>query len=133
MENLDIQPTSSTPQVSFNAETGKLLMKGRSIPEDPGEFFQRIFNWLERYFTEADRNTELEFQIEYANSGSSKYMLEMLKDIQHYTSGGKNVQIIWCYEADDESIEELGELFQNALELPFEMKEIDEEEDEDEL
>ncbi len=133
MENLDIQPTASTPLISFNAATGKLLFKGRSIPEDPGEFFERILHWLERYFGETDQETELEFQVEYANSGSSKYILEILKDVQEYSSGGKNVKVIWCYEADDESIEELGEMYKNALDLNFEMRELDEEEYDDDL
>lgn len=129
MENLDIRPTNNTPEVNFNAETGKLLFKGRSIPEDAGEFYERILNWLERYFKETDLVTELEFVLEYANSGSSKYILEMLKQVSNYT-GGKKVKVIWCYEEDDESIEELGELYHNAIgNLPFEMREIPYEEE----
>ena len=126
MENLDIRPTNSTPEVNFNAETGKLLFRGRSIPEDAGEFYERILNWLERYFKEKDQDTELEFELEYANSGSSKYILEMLKQVSNHTNG-ERIKIIWCYEEDDESIEELGELYQNAIgNLEFEMREIPE-------
>ncbi|MCK4749707.1 MAG: DUF1987 domain-containing protein [Bacteroidales bacterium] len=128
MENLDIQPTGNTPLVRFNAETGKLLLKGRSIPEDPGEFYERVLHWLETYFSETDQETEMEFVLEYANSGSSKYVLEILKDLQKYSFAGKNIRIIWCYEEDDESIEELGEIYMNAVKVPFEMREIPEEE-----
>jgi len=131
MENLDIQPTSNTPHISFNADTGKLLFKGRSIPEDPGEFFERILLWLDGYFSETDLETELEFQIEYANSGSSKYILEILKDVQRHASKGNKINVIWCYEEDDESIEELGELYMTSLDLPFEMRVIEEEDDEE--
>lgn len=131
MENLKIQPTFNTPTIDFNAETGKLFLKGRSIPEDPGEFYERIFYWLEEYFSKSPKETELEFQIEYANSGSTKYLLEILKEIYRLSSEGKNVRVIWCFEEDDESIEELGELFRNSVNLSFEMKVIYEE-DEDE-
>ena len=62
MENLNIQPTFNTPTISFNADTGKLFLKGRSIPEDPGEFYERIFHWLEEYFGGTRQETELEFQ-----------------------------------------------------------------------
>ncbi len=130
MENLEIQPTANTPEIKFNAESGKLFFSGRSIPEDPGEFYDRILAWLEEYFKETNQETELEFQLEYANSGSSKYILEMLKDISEY-SGGKNVKVIWCYEAGDESIQELGELYQDAVNLPIELREVEEEEEED--
>jgi len=130
MENLDIQPTGSTPLVRFNADTGKFMLKGRSIPENPGEFFERIMGWLKEYFSETDKDTELEFMLEYANSGSSKWILEILKDLQEYASEGNQIKIIWSYEIDDESIEELGELFQNSVDLPFEMKGVEEDEDE---
>ena len=53
----------------------------------------------------------------------------MLKEVSRSTDG-KNVKIIWCYEEDDESIEELGELYQNAIgNLEFEMREIPDEDD----
>ena len=130
MENLDIQPTNSTPKVDFNAGTGILLFQGRSIPEDPGEFYDRIIDWLGRYFKETDQKTELEFKLEYANSGSSKYILEMLKEISGHT-GGKNIKVIWSFEMDDESIEELGELYQGAIpDLNIELREY-EDDDED--
>ncbi len=131
MENLNIQPTFNTPLVNFSAESGKLIMKGRSIPEDPGEFYDRILKWLEDYFTKTKLDTVLEFQIEYANSGSSKYILEILKDVQKFAAAGKNARVLWCYEEDDESIEELGELYQSAINLPFELKAIYDDEDND--
>jgi hypothetical protein len=127
MENLIIQPTSNTPQVHFDARTGKLLLKGRSIPEDPGEFYERILRWLDHYFSSTGQETVLEFQVEYANSGSTKYILEVLKNLQGHSSQGKKIRVIWCYEEDDESIQELGELYSNSVSLPWEMKEIDEE------
>ena len=131
MENLNIQPTFNTPLVNFSADSGRLIMKGRSIPEDPGEFYDRVLQWLADYFNTTDLDTVLEFQIEYANSGSSKYILEILKDVQNYVSGGKNARVIWCYEEDDESIEELGELYQSAINLPFELKAIYDDEEDD--
>jgi hypothetical protein len=132
MENLNIQPTVNTPLVNFNIDSGKLIMKGRSIPEDPGEFYENILQWLKEYFSRTEQSTVMEFQIEYANSGSSKYILEILKDLQNYATGGKDIRVVWCYEEDDESIEELGELYQSAINIPFELKAIyDDEEDVD--
>ena len=72
----------------------------------------------------------MEFQLEYANSGSTKYILEILKEIYRLSSGGKDVRVVWCYEEDDESIEELGELFRNSVKLTFEMRAIEVDDDE---
>jgi hypothetical protein len=133
MENLNIPPTGNTPQIAFEAESGRLLLKGRSIPEDPGEFYERILRWLDEYYSQYDQETQLEFQVEYANSGSTKYILEVLKTVLRHHNNGKPTRVVWCYEEDDESIEELGELYRSSVKLPWEMKEIMEEEDEEEL
>jgi hypothetical protein len=129
VENLIIQPTSNTPEISFRADTGKLLLKGRSIPEDPGEFYERVLQWLDEYFKQNTLDTELEFQLEYANSGSTKYILEILKEVHNYSTRGARVNVVWCFEEDDESIEELGELFMNSIKLPFEMRVIEDDEE----
>ena len=42
MKELIIEKTSSTPLVVFNPETGQLKIEGRSIPENPGEFFETL-------------------------------------------------------------------------------------------
>ncbi len=128
MENLVVQPTLNTPLIDFDAGSGRLLLKGRSIPEDPGDFYEHILEWLGKYFSSTQQDTLMEFQVEYANSGSTKYILEVLKDLQRHSSQGKNIKVVWCFEEDDESIEELGELYRSSVDLPWEMKEIAEEE-----
>jgi hypothetical protein len=132
MENLDIKATATTPQIRFNAGTGKLRIKGRSIPEDPGVFYQPVFEWLEKYFSQGGRAADLEFGLEYVNSGSSKYMLELLREVEKYIRKGNQVKITWCYEQDDESMEELGDHYHNTLNLDITMREIEEIELEDE-
>jgi hypothetical protein len=42
MEDLYLKKTSNSPEVEFVADSGELSMEGRSIPEDPGEFFDRF-------------------------------------------------------------------------------------------
>ena len=132
MENLEIQATNSTPLIRFNADTGKLLMAGRSIPEDPGVFYDRVMSWLEKYFSDTNLETEMEFELEYANSGSSKYILELLKDLKQYESSGKVIRVVWKFELDDESIEELGELYKSTIDLPFELIAVEGEDEEEE-
>ena len=126
MKNLEIEPKSNTPYIDFNAGSGYLLMKGRSIPEDPESFFGPILTWLDEYFKETEKESVLEFRLEYVNSGSSKYILELLRRLQKLVVTGKPIKIIWCFETDDESIEDLGEHFKHTVDLPFEIREIDE-------
>ncbi len=37
-----IEKTNKTPEVSFNPITGHLRLNGRSIPENPAEFFIKL-------------------------------------------------------------------------------------------
>ena len=120
MENLNIQPTFNTPLVNFSAESGRLVMKGRSIPEDPGEFFERLIDWINDYFMNPASITELNIKLEYINSGSSKYMLELLRIMKINHVNGKNVHVKWYFEEGDESIQELGQHYEQTIQLPFE-------------
>ncbi|MCK4853282.1 MAG: DUF1987 domain-containing protein [Bacteroidales bacterium] len=126
MKNLEINPTFNTPSINFNAGSGYFLMQGRSIPEDPDKFYEKIMTWMEEYFDETSNETNLEFRLEYVNSGSSKYILELLRRLHKLAQAGKLIKIIWCFETDDESIEDLGEHYKNTVDLPFEIREIDE-------
>ena len=47
MEELIIEKTGNTPKVHFNHQVGKLVIEGRSIPENPGDFFERLIEWLD--------------------------------------------------------------------------------------
>ena len=89
MENLEISPTTNTPHVILDARNGRLIISGRSIPEDPDVFYAKIFNWVDEYFSKSAKDTEIEFKLEYVNSGSSKYILELLREI-HRLSNNKN-------------------------------------------
>jgi hypothetical protein len=126
MKNLEIAPKFNTPSIDFNAGSGYLLMKGRSIPEDPESFYGPILTWLDEYFKETEQESILEFRLEYVNSGSSKYILELLRRLRKLVRHGKKVKIIWCFETDDESIEDLGEHYRHTVDLPIEIREVDE-------
>ena len=95
-------------------------MEGRSIPEDPGEFFERLIDWINDYFMNPASITELNIKLEYINSGSSKYMLELLRIMKINHVNGKNVRVKWYFEEGDESIQELGQHYEQTIQLPFE-------------
>ena len=126
MENLVIEPKFNTPSINFDAGSSYLLMKGRSIPEDPEKFYDPILTWLGEYFKETTDGTVLEFRLEYVNSGSSKYILELLRRLHKLVKKGKQINIIWCFETDDESIQDLGEHYKHTVDIPMEIREVDE-------
>ncbi len=88
------------PGIVYYPDTNKLELVGRSIPENP------------------------DIQLEYINSGSSKYLYEVLKRLTGYGRSGKAVKIKWLYEEDDEAMLELGEHYRDTAGIPLEIEMI---------
>ena len=120
MEDLYLKKTFNSPEVEFIADKGELSLEGRSIPEDPGEFFELLIDWINEYFLNPAKDTVMNIRLEYINSGSSKYMLEVLRIMKINHDAGKSVQIRWYFEEGDESIQELGVHYEQTIQIPFE-------------
>jgi hypothetical protein len=120
MLDLHIAKSSSTPQVDFIFEEGVLNLEGRSIPENPNDFYKPLFQWVAEYFQHAKPLTQIVVKLEYINSGSSKSLLEFFRVIREHHQKGNQCLIKWYYEEDDESVQELGEHYQYTLKIPFE-------------
>jgi len=121
MEELIIERTSKTPYVNFNGQTGELRIVGRSIPENPENFYLPIFEWIEKYYAENPSKTQINLQLEYINSGSSKFILELLQKLAENHKKQLPTQINWFYEEDDEALLELGKHYQSILEIPIKL------------
>ena len=119
MKELIIAKSANTPGITFNPETGIMKIEGRSIPENPGDFFDPIIEWLEDYFNKATEVTRFDLNLEYVNSGSSKYLLGIFRILKKKHDEGKNCSINWYYEEDDEAIYSLGEHYKNTVKIPF--------------
>jgi hypothetical protein len=127
MDKLEIQGTAKTPSILFDAETGILEIKGRSIPENAIGFFKPLVDWLEEYSKEAKSLTQANIQLEYFNTSSSKCILDIFKKLEGINKqDDKEVVINWYYEEDDEDMLEAGEDYQSILKIPFKMIEIEE-------
>ena len=122
-----IEGTPKTPTITFNAESGKLEIKGRSIPENSIEFYKPMVDWLEEYGKNPAESTEVNIQLEYFNTSSSKCILDVFKKLENISKADRSKVIInWHYEEDDEDMLEAGEDYQSILHIPFKMIETDE-------
>jgi hypothetical protein len=110
MNTFEIEATNSTPSVVYHDE-GKLIIKGRSFPENVDEFYKAVFDLLEEINT---RVMTVDIDLEYINSASSKkilYLLKMLDKNPMIT----DLTVIWRYEEDDEDILESGQIYEEFL------------------
>ncbi len=123
MESIKLEGTPKTPTVEFNAESGELLLKGRSIPENSIEFYKPLIDWIENYSSNAGAETVLNVQLEYFNTSSSKCLLDVFKKLERISNP---VAINWYYEEDDEDMLEAGEDYDAIIDIPFKMIEVEE-------
>jgi hypothetical protein len=124
MEKLVIQEElKNCPGIVYYADTNKLELIGRSIPENPELIFRRLDEWITLHF-EKNKNLNVNIQLEYINSGSSKYLYEILKRLTGFSRSGNNVKIVWLYEEDDEAMLELGEHYRDTAGIPLQIEMI---------
>lgn len=118
MENLKIEATKYTPEISFDCENHLLEISGESYPENIAEFYAPIFSWMEEYFDQLDDNQPVIINMEliYFNSSSSKILLDLFEVLEEATGKGKNITVNWIYEEEDEDTLEFGEEFQEDFE-----------------
>lgn len=119
MDNLIIEKTKSSPAINLNAATGKCKITGSSYPENANEFYQPLFEWLNKYIVEITRDITFEFKLDYLNSSSIKFISELIDKLDKYGSVGVAVEINWYYKEEDEDIKELGEDFKNEVKCKF--------------
>ncbi len=124
MDRIEHEPTSKTPYVLLDPK-GRIKFRGRSIPEDVSLFYEDILNWVQTYSKAAAPSTEVDVEMEYLNSGTSKYMLKILKVIKDIDVKGKELKINWIYEEGDDDIMERGEYYASILDLKIKFIEIE--------
>ena len=124
MEPISFEGTPKTPTVNFNADTGIVEIKGRSIPENSIEFYKPLVDWLEEDTENAQPMTKVIIQLEYFNTSSSKCILDVFKKLEAVHKAKNPVEINWYYEEDDEDMLEAGEDYESIIRVPFKMVEI---------
>ncbi|MFC2090080.1 DUF1987 domain-containing protein [Bacteroidota bacterium] len=124
MEPLIIEGSAKTPTVKFDAKDGVIEIKGRSIPENSIEFYKPLVEWLEEYSSGPLALTQVNVQLEYFNTSSSKCILDVFKKLEAIHKGPNEVIINWHYEEDDEDMLEAGEDYESIIRVPFKMIEI---------
>ena len=105
--------------------SGKIKFKGRSIPEDVSLFYEDILDWVIAYSSSPAPHTEVNIEMEYLNSGTSKYMLRLLKKLKEVDNDGYDLKINWVYEEGDDDILERGEYYASILDLEISFIEIE--------
>ncbi len=127
MQKLVLNASIKSPNVVFDHETGFLEISGKSIPENSYELYKPLLEWVDAYINNPAPLTSFIFRLNYFNSSSAEYILDIMKKLEYLYLKGNAVEIKWFYDAEDEDMEQIGEDFRAILRIPIEMLETEEE------
>ena len=121
MKKLHIDQTDITPLIDFNP-SGELRIEGRSLPENPYEFYMPVRAWLLEYIKNPAEKTTFYIKVPYYNSSSSKFLLTFFKIIETIYKNGHKAEIQWFIK-ENEDADEL-EIFKDLISVPFKIIKI---------
>lgn len=112
MDNLIIEETKYTPKIELDVKNGTVSMAGKSYPENTFEFYEPVMKWIAEYFeTSAKEETNVNLEIIYFNSSSSKLFFDLF-DLLEENKEDHKITVNWIYDSENESALEAGEDFQ---------------------
>jgi hypothetical protein len=123
-ESYKKEPTKKTPRVIL--DSGVILIMGRSIPENPGEFYRPVYDWICKCMNASEIKTTLSLGFEYINTTSTKWIYSILKEVSERKKLAENVRLNWYYEHGDEDMCELGLILRSLVDCPFLVVEVEE-------
>ena len=124
MELVKLEGTKKTPEVTLDP-SGKIRLGGRSIPEDASKFYEDILSWVMEYCSSPKDMTKVEIELEYFNSGSAKYVMQILRELSEIRNNNKELIVNWYYEEGDDDILERGEYYASILNIDINFIEIE--------
>jgi hypothetical protein len=123
-EKYKVEPTKRTPWIVL--EPGKIFIMGRSILENPGDFYRPVKAWVSEFALNNDEKSMIELGFEYINTSSIKWIFTILKEIAEMKEINNNAKVTWYYEQGDEDMCDLGFILRSLVDCPFILVEVDE-------
>ncbi len=105
------------PSMHFQLD-GNFAFVGASYMENAQEFYEPVLEWVEN-FMKSKKDVTLSLQLYYCNTSSIKQIDQLLRRLQEYAQSGRNVQVLWYYNEEDEDSISEGEDFKDLITLPF--------------
>ncbi|NPA68340.1 MAG: DUF1987 domain-containing protein [Chlorobi bacterium] len=122
-EPINLERTKNSPEIILDKENAIFKISGRSIVEDPKEFYTPVYNWLEEYVKAPLDRTNFIIDLEYFNSSSARQIMELIMLLEKIPETGNKVKVSWLYEEGDEMSRERGDEIKMVSKLDFEIKE----------
>ncbi|HLN21095.1 MAG TPA: DUF1987 domain-containing protein [Bacteroidales bacterium] len=114
------EPSRRTPGIVLGE--GRILIMGRSIPDNPREFYLPVVDWITEYVKISDGKTRVDLGFDFINTSSTKFIFLLLKQLSETQDVSSKVSVTWYFEEDDDDMAELGYILRSLIECPFKIE-----------
>jgi hypothetical protein len=123
MRSLTIQAGKSTPSILYDPADNILSISGSSLPENVHAFYKPVIEWIHEFSASPvlEPAMRIVLKIQYYNSGTIRFLAEILDIIGKLRTKGLQFSVDWYYEADDDIIREAGEELAEIIGMKFNM------------
>ena len=115
---LNIKGDKNKPEVKLD-EFGVVNINGRSFPSNADDFYKPILHWLEIYGENPCPSTNVSINVDYINTTSQKYFLDIFRKFKYIKENGNTVNIYWFYDEGDTDMIEVGEVYSELTDIKF--------------
>lgn len=128
MEKFHVLPKDHCPEILLSPDDNVFLIKGISRPEDIREVFYPVIKWMTEYRDGLQKENNMfneenpliwQFDLEYFNSSSAKFLFDMVNILKSIHEDGTPVTITWIYDSEDTDNLEAGEDLAYLAEIDF--------------
>ena len=116
---LILDKTEDTPEIILDKMGNKFDFSGTSIPENTKKLYQPVFDWIDKYIENPNKETVVNFNMIYFNTSSTKSILDIMIQFKKLAKAGKMLIINWYFPEDDEDMYEAGVGFSKMVRFPF--------------
>jgi hypothetical protein len=126
MQNFVLKPTDNTPTVLFDPVKNIFEITGASHPENPAKFYNPLLNWIDEYAKSPNKLTQVYFKLEYFNSSTAKYLLNILWGFEKIQKENPINKVIffWYYKEEDLDALASGERYAQLTTCQFHLVKI---------
>ena len=102
-----------TPQVELTPTS--CLIRGECYPENISEWSDPILKALEECLGNDEGGVVVDIELYYFNSSSAKFLFDFFEFLEESAEGGKSITVNWRYRAEDDTMQEAGEDFEEDV------------------
>ena len=127
MSPLRIEATEDSPFVNMDLTNNQLIISGESRPENASKFYAPVIKWisdLDAPLSKKQDKTSFIFRLDYFNSISAKYIMDIILVLKKYIDTGYKLNIEWHYDKRDDDMLDEGKEYADAAGLKFDFIEF---------